>query len=248
METLLASGYGFALVLFRVTALCSVAPVFGTRSVPTRVRLALSLALSAPLYFAAGAPTPEAPEHLFFLGIAAVQETILGLAAGAAARFTLEAASAAGQLAGQAMGLGYGAMLDPLNGAESTAVSQLFSFTALGIAVSLGIHREAIAWLASSFQSMPPGAAIDLTSVMQGACAQVLYSVALTVRLAFPFIAAATFGHLLLGIAGRLAPALSLSSVGFGMSLLIGGGALFLLAPQAAELAARAAVASFSHR
>jgi flagellar biosynthesis protein FliR len=60
-------------------------------------------------------------------------------------------------------------------------------------------------------------------------------------------LAAATLGHLVLGAAGRMAPQLNLSSVGFSVSLLAGGLALFALAPTLVQLVAQHAMASFSH-
>ena len=242
----LPSLYGFALVLFRVTGLCMVAPVFGMKPVPARVRLALSLALSGALFLGAGAPPVAVPGTFLALGAAAIGETLIGLVAGSCARFALDAVGAAGQVAGLTMGLGYGSMLDPLNGQESTVLAQLLSYAALGIALALGIHREAIAWLAGSLRAVPPGSAVDYHALFTAVVTQALLTTALAVRLAFPIIAAATFGHALLGALGRVAPQLNLSNVGFSVALLAGGWALFLAAPAMAELAARQALASFS--
>ena len=239
--------YGFALVLMRTAGLCASAPLLGSRPVPARVRLALALGLSLALFSAAGAPAAPLPTHLVALAGAALRETLLGLAAGLGARLALEAATTAGHLAGLSMGLGYGALVDPFHGAESTALSQLLSFGALGAAIALGLHREAVAWLAYSLRALPPGAAVDFRSLFWGVALQATVSLALAVRLAFPVLAAATLGHLVLGGAGRLAPQLNLSSVGFSVSLLAGGLALFALAPTLAAVVAQHAVASFSH-
>jgi flagellar biosynthesis protein FliR len=54
-------------------------------------------------------------------------------------------------------------------------------------------------------------------------------------------MAAVTFGHVALGVVGRTAPQLNISSVGFSITILAGGGALYMVAPTVAEMCARAA-------
>jgi len=224
--------YGFILVLMRCAGLCMTAPVLGARVVPARVRLGVAFALSFVVFMGAGAPPAPVPTHILKL---------MGVA-----QWCLDAAMAAGQSAGLAMGLGYGAMLDPINGAESTAVSQLLSLTALAIAVSLGVHREAVLWLAESVRNMPPGSSVDLLAFAQSTLAHAVGAFALAVRLAFPVVVAATAGHLLMGVVSRAAPQLNVNTIGFSVTLLAGGGALYLVAPTIARVAAQQAVASFS--
>jgi len=47
-------------------------------------------------------------------------------------------------------------------------------------------------------------------------------------------------------VVGRTAPQLNINSVGFSITILAGGGALYLLAPRIAELAARTAASAFT--
>jgi flagellar biosynthetic protein FliR len=143
-------------------------------------------------------------------------------------------------------GIGLGALLDPSSGSESNAASQLLFVTAQGAAVGLGAHRQAIAWLARSTAAFPPGGATGLRELAARAIWEGAGASALAVRLAFPVLAAVMVGHLILGVLGRTAPQLGLSSVGYALGILAGGSAFYLLAPQAAELAARAALAALS--
>jgi flagellar biosynthetic protein FliR len=146
------------------------------------------------------------------------------------------------------MGLGFGAVIDPLHGSDSTAISELLTMVSLAVAVAAGVHRDAIAWLCRSVQAAPPGSALvarDLAGIVIG---EAVRASALSVRLAFPVLAAVTFGHLALGVVGRVAPQLNLSNVGFSVAILAGGGALYLVAPGAAEIAAHAARAAFAAR
>jgi flagellar biosynthetic protein FliR len=241
----LATAYGFALLLFRVTALCSTAPILGARVVPARIRLGISVAVAFAVFTGVGSPAVAPPAGLGGLAAAAASETLCGLLAGLAARFTLDAALGAGHLAGLSAGLGFSALIDPSTGAESTAVSQTLFTTAQGVAVAMGVHREAIAWLARSVVTYPLGAPIDLAALSVRTIGLTAVSIALAVRLAFPVVGAVLLGHALMATLGRMSPQLSLGSVGFSVAILLGGLSLYLSAPTVAELAARAAVAVF---
>jgi flagellar biosynthetic protein FliR len=207
--------------------------------------MAIAVVLAVAVWSGAGAPAVAPPATLLGLAGASAGETAVGLLAGLAGRFALDAALAAGHLAGLSAGLGFSALVDPVTGAESTAVSQTLFVTAQAMAVALGIHTEAVAWLARSAVRWPPGATADLADLAARAIGQGAMSAALAVRLAFPVMAAVMLGHVLMGLLTRLAPQLNLSNVGFSIAILAGGFALYLVAPAAAELAARAAVAAF---
>ena len=245
MDLPLATVWGFGLLLFRTTGLCLTAPMLGARVVPQRIRLAISLALTAAVYAGIGMPGVPLPSSILALGTAAVLETATGLISGLAARWMLDAAMAAGHLAGLSAGLGFSALVDPTTGAESNGLSQLLFAGAQGAALSLGIHREAVGWLARSAQLWPPGSAVDLPSLASRLVGQTVMAISLSVRLAFPILAAVLLGHACMGVMSRMAPQLNLGNVGFSVAILAGGLAVYLSAPAAAEMAARAAVAAF---
>ena len=71
-------------------------------------------------------------------------------------------------------------------------------------------------------------------------------SFALSVRLAFPVLAAVTLGHLGLGVLNRAAPQLNLSNIGYTVALVAGGGAFYLVAPGAAVIVSEAARTAFA--
>jgi flagellar biosynthetic protein FliR len=246
MEAAFPTFAGFLLVLMRCGALCAVAPLFGTKSVPPRLRLALAVAVSTAVFSAGGMPRFPGWSDTGSLAMAALTETAIGLSAGLAARFAIEAAAAAGHAIGLSMGLGFGAVIDPVHGSDSTAIAELLTMVALAVAVAAGVHRDAVAWLCRSVQASPPGSVVALRDLASTVVSEAVRSTALSVRLAYPVMAAVTFGHLGLGLVGRVAPQLNLSNIGFSVAILAGGAALYLVAPEAAEIAAQAARAAFT--
>lgn len=234
--------YAFALVLFRTAGLVTAAPLFGMKNAPAQVRVALAFALALVAFLGAGSGSAPLPPHVGALAVDVVLETLMGVFAGLAARFALEAAAAAGQLAAQTMGLGFGATLDPMSGAESTTLGELFRVLALGGALALGLERELVLWLASSVVQVPPGSIAGVEQLARGVVLEAVHAIVLGVRLGFPFLAAITLGHLCLGLLGRAAQQLHFSNVGFSISILFGGGALWLVAPRALQLCAEASL------
>jgi flagellar biosynthesis protein FliR len=246
LDAPLASAWACGLVFLRAAGLCITMPVLSARVVPARVRIALAAMIAFAAWTGAGAPTAPPPESLAALAGGAAAETAFGLLAGLGARFVLQAALAAGHAASLGMGLGYGAVLDPTSGAESNVVGELVHTTAQAGAVALGIHREAVAWLARSARLFPPGAPLGLREAAMKVVWDGAGATALAVRLAFPMLAAVLLGHVVMGVLGRTAPQLSLGTIGFSIAVIAGGGAFYLVAPAAAELAARAAIAAIA--
>lgn len=246
MELPLASVWGCGLLLLRTAGLLVTAPILSARVVPLRARLGLAVLVAWAVWNGAGAAGATPPTDMTALAAGAASETALGMLAGLAARFTLQAALAAGHLASLSMGLGYGALLDPASGAESNVLGELVHTAAQAGAVALGIHREAIAWLARSAVEFPPGAALSLRATALRVVWETTGSAALGARLAFPLLAAVLLGHVVMAGLSRSAPQLSLGTVGFSVAVLAGGGALYLVAPAAADLAARAATVAMA--
>lgn len=228
---------GLMLVMTRVTAFVSTAPVLSARFVPMRVRMMVGLALGGTAAIAAGVP---AVSDVGVLQI--VAEAVIGLVMGAAARASLEASLAAGSLFSGQIGLSFASSVDPLSGSQGDVVSDLFSMLALMAAVGLGLHREAIVVVVSSVVHAPPGAAPDVAAVVERALPSITASCALAVRLAFPMMAVTAAGYVLMGIMSRGSPALGLQGLGFTVPVIAGGFALYTMAPTVADLAARAAV------
>ena len=236
---------GAVLLLIRASAMVVSAPVLGGQAVPGRVRLALAVAFT--IVGVSAADFPAAPSlTLSFLVLGAIKEAVIGLSAGFAAKVFIDAAQAAGEIAGLGMGMGMAMVLDPLTGSQASPLGRLWSVMAIAVAVAFGLHREAAAWVAQSAIHVGPGAPGDFTAFLQAVLGHALASVVLAVRVGFPVLAAVTFGHIGLGMIGRVAPQMSLQSLGMSVAILTGGFALWSVTPEVALITARKAAEVFS--
>jgi flagellar biosynthetic protein FliR len=239
---------GFFLVLVRTSSLMMVAPIFAAKPIPALVRMGFSVPTAVAAFLGAGSPVFGGWNRLPELAAAIAAEVVMGIGAGLCARFAIEATVAAGSAISTAMGISFGSVIDPLHGAESSAIGDLLSFLAMAVALAAGLHREAVAWLCRSVRDAPPGSDISIATIATRVIADGTETFALSVRLAFPVLAAVTLGHVGLGLLNRAAPQLNLSNIGFTVALIAGGAAFYLVAPGAAVMAAQAARTAFAGR
>jgi flagellar biosynthetic protein FliR len=232
-------------VLFR-SALIGVAPILGSKSVPMRVRVLLTVVVAIVTWLAANGPRVPVPPDFTSLAALVASELALGLAAGLSSKVLIDAAQAGGQAAANAMGFGFGQMIDPHSNAESSTLGELFMALTLGAALVFRLPEECIGWLVRSVRDVPPGGTVEVVGLATAMTKQLIFGVTLAVRVAFPLFAAAILGYAGLAALGRTAPQLSLQNLGFAVSISSGVMAVFFVAPEAARMCADAATRIFA--
>ncbi len=212
---------GFLWPLARVAALITVAPIFGARLIPRRVRLMIILALTwTILPFIQSVPVIEPLSPAGVLVV--VQQILIGLSMGFLFRLAFTALELGGLIIATQMGLGFASLVDPQNGAQSPLLSQFY--TLLGTLVFLGLngHLMLVQLLVDSFEVLPvatSGADRDLwwTLVIW---ASRMFAGAILISL--PAIASLLVVNLAFGVMTRAAPQLNIFSVGFPITLVLG--------------------------
>ena len=114
----------------RVLALFGTIPVFAQRSVPMRVRVALSFLIA---FCAQASLPPIAPIPLdsAVTLLVVLQQLVIGVSLGFAVRIVFSAVELGGEIIGLQMGLNFAGFFNPMTGGESTAASRFF-----GVSVS----------------------------------------------------------------------------------------------------------------
>ena len=147
----------FLLVLTRVSGLVMLAPVWGSRAIPMRVRafLAIGIALIvSPLLW----NTPiEDPGNLLHLVVLVGCEFAVGLSLGLAVMIYFAGLELAGQVMGQMTGMSLADVASPDFDASVPVFSQFLHLLMLSIFVITGGHQYVLDALFQMFQQMPPG-------------------------------------------------------------------------------------------
>lgn len=205
----------------RVGGFVLAAPIASEATIPTFVKIILSLSLA--FLMAPMAPIPAALSIFSGAGLfAAAQEVLIGVAIGMVVQLAFEALTFAGQTVSMTMGLGFATLVDPQRGAQTTVLGQMFMIFGMLTYLAIDGHLVLLGALAESFQTLPIGIAhIDknfmLSVVLWGA--HVFESGLL---IALPAVIALVIVNLALGVVTRAAPQLNLFGIGFTITLMCG--------------------------
>ncbi|HEX6733256.1 MAG TPA: flagellar biosynthetic protein FliR [Azonexus sp.] len=207
--------------LARILGFIAAAPLWSTAVIPQRTRLILGLAITlaiAPVLPPMPAVPPATLAGLWIM----LQQMLIGIAMGFAARIVFAAFDMAGEFMGFQMGLGFATFYDPLRGAQTPVVAEFIGLIALLLFLSMNGHLLYFATLAQSFVAMPIGAtplaaASWLNLVQLGST---IFSAGLL--LALPVVVALMITNLALAVLTRAAPQLNIFALGFPLTL-IGG-------------------------
>lgn len=211
----------------RIGACLMVAPVYGARFIPARVRLVLAGAIAlaiAPLL-------PPLPQVSPFSGeglVITLQQVLIGVAIGFVLQIVFDALAMGGQLLANTMGLSFAFNVDPLRGTGAPVVGQFYTLIATLTFLALNGHLAIVQMLMEGFNSMPVG--------MQGLGPEgywrlVSWGTALfrgALMVALPGLTALLIVNLAFGVVSRAAPTLNLFAIGFPATLI--GGLLIILA------------------
>lgn len=216
--------------LFRIGALVGVAPIFGTRVIPIRIRVGLAFILT--LVIAPGIPPVPAIDPFGADGVLiTVHQVLIGLAMGFALQLVFGAFVFSGQLIAMSLGLGFASMNDPVSGVIVPTVSQFYTVMVTLLFLAINGHLVVIEVLSESFRTLPI-ASTGLSS--RGAWEIVAWAGHLfssAVLIALPAITTLLIVNLGFGILSRAAPQLNLFAVGFPAILLLGFLVMILTLP-----------------
>jgi flagellar biosynthetic protein FliR len=205
----------------RIMGLLAIAPLFGNRSIPARIKVALGLLLSAIVAPTVGVLPQMDPMSMTGVLVLA-QQFIIGIAMGFAMRIVFTAVELAGELCGMTMGLGFATFFDPQSAGRSSAISQYLSLITLMVYLAANLHLVVLSTLVDSFTTMPVTAMPmggDLFRQLAGWGGRIFSA---GVQLALPVVAGLLITNIALGILTRAAPQLNLFGVGFPVTLTVG--------------------------
>ena len=211
----------YLLPFFRIAAMLMIAPLFGARLVPARVRVLLALVLAAVI-----APLiPTAPAFDTFSAgavLAIAQEIIIGGTMGFMVQMVFDAVIIGSQTIAMGMGLGFAMLVDPQRGVNVPILSQFFVLMTTMMFMALGGHLILIKVLVQSFYSLPPGAASFGTDGLWSVVSWGSQMFAGAVLVALPAVVALLIVNLAYGVISRAAPTLNLFAVGCPATVLLG--------------------------
>lgn len=217
----------------RIGGLLMIVPLFGTRTVPRRVKAMLAMALGFAMTPLAGPPPPlPGVDPLTILTMA--RELLIGVSMGFVIRIAFEAGALAGEFMAQSTALSFAVLADPLRGTNSGVVGQWFYLCFALLFLSMNGHLMLIELLADSWRVVPLSSGWTpqpeaLRAIPEFAGQMFLVGI----QIALPVVLAMLVVNLAFGVMSRASPSLNPIQLGFPASLLLG---LILMATLTGQL------------
>ena len=204
----------------RISAILVFAPFLGGGAIPSRVKIALAVALTALLF-----PLQthiRMPHTLFGWGEAVLGETLAGLLLALVLEFVMEGVQFAGQILGLQMGFSLVNLIDPQIQVDTPVLSIFYQSVALLIFLQLNVHHWLLRGLARSFDYLPAGQFL-MTPTACGELFRLAGGILLLgLQIAGPVLMATLAVDLVLGFVGKASPQLPVMMIGISVKNLVG--------------------------
>ena len=166
----------------------------------------------------------EFPDLQILMGASLIpivfQEVFVGLACGMVLSICFSSVILAGEKIAATSGLAFAAQIDPVSGAQSPVISQIFQLFLLILFFSLNGHLVIFDLIFKSFELVPLGSFYEFESVIEKSIqsSNTLYYNAVIIVL--PIVSILFFMNLGIGFITKSAPQLNLFSFGFPLTIL----------------------------
>jgi flagellar biosynthetic protein FliR len=228
----------FFLVLVRISTMMALLPIFGDKSIPSTVKILLSLSFAAILYpilrsngvidVAAAAEWSRTTGSLL---ITVGTEVLTGLAVGFASQLVFHSIHAAGDIMATLMGLSMASMYDPHTENQTLVMGQLLGTLAMLTFLALDGHHLIFRAMIETFRLIPQGHFV-INEGFKNSLVHLSGNVILFgLQLAAPMAACMLLVNIVYGILGKALPQLNILTLSMASSVCIGGFVLLVTYP-----------------
>ncbi len=217
---------GFVLVLTRLSAFFLVLPVFGWKSIPVRIKVAIALLMA--IFFSMITPLSIDPKKISVLRaiLLIANEATYGLALGLAVAVVFSAVKLSGRIIERQMGLAMAQILDPLTGERTQPMGSFLEIIFIILFLSANGHHLFLLIISRSYETFPAGS-IPTIPVLTGGIIKATSTMLLVgLRLAAPLLAAFLLLMVVLGVLARMVPEMNVLFI--SMPLRVGLGLLMV--------------------
>jgi len=214
----------------RISAMMLVAPVFSAKSMPIKVRIAASIAITmvvVPIL-------PPLPLVDFISGDALlilIHQVLIGAIMGFALQLAFNIFVMSGHILAMQAGLGFSMMNSPQDGVQVTVVGQLYLMLATLLYLALDGHLILIREVINSFNTLPIGTSGISTTGYWMLISWSSNMFLSAVMMVLPAITALLMVNVSFGVMAKASPQLNPFSVGFLITIVLGFSIIYVTLP-----------------
>lgn len=219
---------GFTLVLTRISAFFLVLPVFGWKSIPVRIKVAVTVLLS--IFFSIITPFPIDTKQVSSLEVVLLMsnEAIYGLALGLVVAFVFAAVKFSGRIIERQMGFAMAEILDPLTGERAQPLGSLLEMMFIILFISANGHHLFLLIISKSYEAFPAGSMPTIPVLADGIIKAGSTMLMAGLKLSAPILAAFLLLMVILAVLARTVPEMNILFI--SLPLRVGLGLLMVAA------------------
>lgn len=216
------------LILVRISCFVYAAPFYGTKNVPSRTKIGLSVFL-AILIFSSVDQTEIAYTGMIGYAVIVLKEGITGLLMGFAANICNSIILFAGNIIDMDIGLSMAQEFDPMMNTQVTITGNLYQYFLLMLLVVTNMHHYILRALIDSYAVIPVNGQIFDWNSLAGSMARFMTDMfVIGFRIMLPIFVSMMILNCILGIMAKVAPQMNMFAVGMQMKVLLGMLILFV--------------------
>ncbi|MDG2977891.1 flagellar biosynthetic protein FliR [Latilactobacillus curvatus] len=222
-----------SLVICRIFSFMVTAPILSQRSFPNTAKLIVggSLVVAAiPLVGKVKAMS------VVIFALAALKETLLGLAMGYVSQLVFQAVIMAGSLIDFQNGFSMGRAYDRTMEVSSSQFGRMYYWLALAVFFMLNLHLELFRAVMLSFTIVPLGTATLTNASVKGVVILTSKTLAMAFNVAAPLIIAVMVIDIVLGILSRSVPQMNVLMLSLSLKSTVGMIIFLIMLPNVVEL------------
>jgi len=213
---------GFVMVLTRISAFFMVLPVFGWKSIPVRIKVAMTVLLA--IFFSTITPVPVVAGRVSTAEavLLIANEATYGLALGLIATFVFAAVKISGRIIERQMGLAMAEILDPLTGERAQPLGSLLEMIFIMLFLSANGHHLFLLIISRSYESFPAGSMPTIPVLAEGIINAGSTMLLHGLKLAAPILAAFLLLMVVLAVFARMVPEMNILFISFPLRIGLG--------------------------
>ena len=222
MELIIEKLLGFVMVLTRISAFFLVLPVFGWKSIPVRIKVALTILVT--IFFSMITPVPIESGQVSVVEavLLLANEATYGLALGLIATFVFAAVKFSGRIIERQMGLNIAQILDPLTGDSTQPLGNLLEMIFILLFLSANGHHLFLLIISRSYETFPAGSIPTIPVLTVGIIKAGSTLLMAGLKLAAPILAAFLVLMVVLAVFARMIPEMNILFISLPMRVGLG--------------------------
>lgn len=219
----------YLLVLIRVSAFVMAAPFFSYRSIPIRVKAAVSVWLGVVVIQAVPAVSLSYQGVIGF-SLLILKEMLVGIVLGLMCNLCFYIVNFSGQIIDMEIGLSMANMYDPTTNIQVTVTGNIYNYFLMLTLVVTNMHYYIIRAITDSFQYFNVGEAVVRNDVLKDLMVDFMGNYFLiAVRIVLPVFSCMLLINVILGVLTKAAPQMNMFAVGLQIKVVVGIILLILL-------------------